>query len=165
MKNKIIIGISCAIILILVITSAYIIFYLKKPTTTLYIDPQTIKGTMGQVFMVNISVSEVADLYGWQIKLEWNPQILELINVTEGNFLKRHGQTYFGQKINETGYLILDCTLIDNIPGASGSGTLAMVQFYVKESGTCNLQLSNTTLVNSSEQTIQHIAKNGQFST
>jgi len=157
MKKKIIIGISCAIFLILVITSAYIIFYLKKPTTTLYIDPQTIKGTMGQVFMVNISVSEVADLYGWQIKLEWNPQILELINVTEGNFLKSHGQTYFGQKINETGYLVLDCTLIGNLPGASGSGTLAMVQFYVKESGTCILQLSNTTLVNSSEQTIQHV--------
>jgi hypothetical protein len=161
MKKKIIIGISCAIILILVITSAYIIFYLKKPTTTLYIDPQTIKGTMGQVFMVNISISEVADLYGWQIKLEWNPQILELINITEGNFLKSHGQTYFSQKINETGYLILDCTLIGNLSGASGSGTLAMVQLYVKESGTCILQLSNTTLVNSSEQTIQHMAKNG----
>jgi hypothetical protein len=165
MKKKIIIGISCTIILILVITSAYIIFYLKKPTTTVYIDPQTIKGTMGQVFMVNISISEVVNLYGWQTKLEWNPQILEVVNVTEGSFLKNHGSTYFNEKFNETGYLLLDCTLIGDLPGASGSGVLATIQFSVKGSGSCNLQLSETTLINSTEQLIQHTVKNGQFST
>jgi hypothetical protein len=165
MKKKIIIGISCAIILILVITSAYIIFYLKKPTTMLYIYPQAIKGTIGQVFTVNISVSEVADLYGWQTKLEWNPQILEVVNVTEGNFLKNHGSTYFNEKFNETGYLLLDCTLIGDLPGARGSGILTTIQFSVKGSGSCNLQLSETTLINSAEQLIQHTVKNGQFST
>lgn len=164
MRKKIIVGVSCVVILILVVISVYL-FYVKKPTTTVYVNPETIKGTIGHTFTVNISVSDVEDLYGWQVKLEWNAQILEFVNVTEGSFLKNRGSTFFNEKFNETGYLILDCTLIGDLSGANGSGVLAMIRFNVKESGSCSLKLSETILVNSSEELIQHAAKNGQFST
>jgi len=39
------------------------------------------------------------------------------------------------------------------------------VEFYVKKEGTSQLQLSETVLVNSSEDLIPHAIKNGQFST
>ncbi|MEM0007888.1 MAG: cohesin domain-containing protein [Candidatus Bathyarchaeia archaeon] len=166
MNKKLVIGISAAVICILVV--AFIcLYYFKKTETgaTLYVSPQTVKGSVGQFITINISISNVADLYGWQVKLEWNPQVLNFSSVTEGIFLKNHGQTFFSQKFIEVGGLILDCTLIGDVPGVSGSGTLATVEFYVKGEGTSQLRLSETLLVSSSENPIPHIVKSGQFTT
>jgi hypothetical protein len=165
MNKKLIIGISSAIILVLIITLVYLFYFKTENRATLFITPQNVKGAVGQFITVNISISNVDDLYGWQIRLEWNPQILNFSSVSEGDFLKKQGRTFFSHKLNETGYLILDCTLIGDLPGVSGSGTLASVEFYVKKEGTSQLQLSETVLVNSSEDLIPHAIKNGQFST
>ena len=165
MNKKLIIGISSAIILVLIIALVYLFYFKTENKATLYITPQNVKGTVGQLITVNISISNVDDLYGWQIRLEWNPQILNFSSVSEGDFLKKHGQTFFSHKLNETGYLILDCTLVGDLPGVSGSGTLATVEFYVKEAGASQLRLTETVLVNSSEDLIPHTIKNGQFST
>jgi len=165
MNKKLIVGISSAIIFVLIIALVYLFYFKTENKATLFIMPQNVKGAVGQFITVNISISNVDDLYGWQIRLEWNPQILNFSGVSEGDFLKKQGQTFFSHKFNETGYLILDCTLIGDLPGASGSGTLATVEFYVKKEGTSQLQLSETVLVNSSEDLIPHAIKNGQFST
>jgi len=165
MNKKLIIGISSAIILVLIIALVYLFYFKTENKATLYITPQNVKGTVGQLITVNISISNVDDLYGWQIRLEWNPQILNFSSVSEGDFLKKHGQTFFSHKLNETGYMILDCTLVGDLPGVSGSGTLATVEFYVKEAGASQLRLTETVLVNSSEDLIPHTIKNGQFST
>jgi hypothetical protein len=133
--------------------------------TILYIDPQTIKRGVGQDFIINISISNVADLYGWQLQLSWDKIILDVVNVTEGTFLKSHGQTFFNQKINETGSLLSVCNRWGNVSGINGSGVLATVQFHVKESGECDLYLYKTILVSSSEKSITHIVKSGKFST
>jgi hypothetical protein len=165
MNKKLIAVISSSAILVLIIAILYL-FYLKTENkATLYITPQTVKEAVGHFITVNISISNVNDLYGWQIRLEWNPQILNFSSVSEGDFLKKHGQTFFSQKINETGSMMLDCTLIGDLPGVNGSGTLVTIKFYVKETGTSQLQLSETILVNSSEDLIPHTIQNGQFTT
>jgi hypothetical protein len=166
MRKKLIIGVSCSIILIFAVTSIYLFYFNKKPTTTVYINPETIKGTIGQVFIVNISVSDVSDLYGWEVKLGWNATVLDVVEVYEGPFLKSTGDTFFTYSVNTTaGYIILDCTLLGDLSGASGSGVLVSIQFNVKKSGSCSLQLSETVLVNSSEELIQHAVGSGQFTT
>jgi hypothetical protein len=165
MNKKLIVGISSAVIFVLIIVFIFLFYFKMENKATLYITPQNVKGAVGQLITVNISISNVGDLYGWQIRLEWNPQILDFSSVSEGDFLKKHGQTFFSQVVNETGYLILDCTLVGDSPGVSGSGTLATVEFYVKEAGTSQLRLSETVLVNSSEDLIPHTTKNGQFTT
>jgi hypothetical protein len=164
MNRKKIIIISCLIIATILL--AYLVFnmIINKPTT-LYIDPQTIKRAVGQDFTINISISNVADLYGWQLQLSWNKTILDVVNVTEGTFLKSHGQTFFSQKINDTGSLLSVCNRWGNVSGINGSGVLAAVQFHVKGSGECDLNLYETILVSSSEKSITHIVKSGKFGT
>jgi hypothetical protein len=134
-------------------------------TTTLYIDPQTNKKAVGQDFIINISISNVADLYGWQLQLSWNKTILDVVNVTEGTFLGSREQTFFSQTINETGSLLSFCTRLGNISGVNGSGVLATIQFHVRGNGECNLLLYGTILVSSSEKSIAHTVKSGKFST
>jgi len=162
MNRKIIIIIS--FLAILTITLTYII--IKRPTSiVLYVDPKTARGTVGQDFTININISNVVDLYGWQLKLRWNTTILGAVNATEGTFLRSGGNTYFHQMSNATGYLTLDCTLLGNISGVGGNGALATIQFHVKESGYCDLDIYDTMLINSSEQLITHTVIDGHFST
>ena len=137
-----------------------------SPTATVFVDPQTTMGTIGQNFVININISDVADLYGWEFSLEWNSTILEAVAVSEGPFLKSGGSTFFTNKINNTlGYMIVDSTLLGNVPGVSGSGTLATIKFYVETLGECPLDLYDTILVNSTEQAIEHTTIDGYYYT
>jgi hypothetical protein len=135
-------------------------------TATIYVDPQTSVGTIGQNFAVNINISDVVDLYGWEFKLGWNSTILDAIAVTEGPFLKRGDSTFFTYKINNTeGFVLVDCTLLGDIPGVGGNGTLATIEFHVKTVGECTLDLYDTILVSSAEQPIPHTAIDGYYYT
>jgi hypothetical protein len=126
-------------------------------TATISVSPATVTSQVGYNFIINITISDVTDLYGWEYKLKWNNTLLDATNSTEGPFLKSGGDTFFSAKINNTaGSMLVDCTLLGNVPGVSGNGTLASVTFFVKNSGECPLDLYNTTLINSLEQAILH---------
>ena len=142
------------------------ITYTASFTSTLYVNPQISVGTIGQNFSVYINISDVIDLYGWELRLGWNSTILDAIAVGEGPFLKSGGNTFFTYKINNTeGFVLVDCTLLGDIPGVSGNGTLAAIEFHVKTFGECILDLYDTTLVSSAEQPIPHSAIDGYFYT
>jgi len=130
--------------------------------TTVYVDPSTINVEVHQNFSINVSISNVIDLYGWEFKLKWDSTLLEALDITEGNFLKSGGDTFFVISINNTeGVLRAACTLIGNIPGVNGSGTLATIEFYVETSGESPLDLFDTKLVSSAQQPIEHTTIDG----
>ena len=140
--------------------------YTLSSSTTVYVDPQTSVGTIGQNFTININISNVIDLYGWEFKLGWNSTILDAVSVAEGSFLKSGGETFFTYKVNNTeGFVLADCTLLGDVSGVHGNGTLASVEFHVKTYGNCTLDLYDTTLVSSSEQPIEHTAIDGYYYT
>jgi len=154
-----------ALLAVLTITLAYVIITRRSTSPTmLYVNPQIIQGTIGQEFTINISISNVPDLYGWSFKLRWNTTILEAVKVTESTFLRNGGDTFFVPRINNSaGYATVDCTLLGNIPGVSGNDILATIQFRVKEGGTSDLILYDTMLIDSTEQLIVHTVINGHF--
>jgi hypothetical protein len=132
--------------------------------TALFIDPQTIQAAKGQNFTIKVNISNVIDLYAWSFRLGWNTTILEVVKITEDNFLKKRGETFFISKTNTTvGYIQADCTLLGNLPGVNGSGALATIQFYVRNTGSCDLNLYEIMLINSAEQTINHKTAKSRF--
>jgi len=138
--------------------------YLSQSITIATVDvvPSTVTACIGQSFSINVNISCVLDLYGWEFKLSWNSTLLDAVNVTQGNFLKNGGETFFASKTDNTaGYVLVDCTLLGNVLGVSGNGTLAVVKFCVERTGESILDLYNTTLVNSSEQPIAHQSTDG----
>jgi hypothetical protein len=154
------------VILILIGSKNITAINTSSSTTTVYVDPQESIGMIGQNFTINIRISNVVDLYGWELKLGWNATILDSVEVSEGSFLKSGGSTFFTYKTNNTlGYMIIDCTLLGQVPGVSGSGVLATIKFYVENVGECPLDLYDTILVNSAEQTIEHTAIDGYYYT
>ena len=130
--------------------------------TNIYVDPETITKFVGQTFTINVSISNVVDLYAWELKLKWNATMLDMIDIDEGPFLKQGGDTFFTYKLNETeGSLLADCTLLGDVAGVNGNGTIVFIEFYVKAEGECPLDLYETTLVSSLEQPIEHTTADG----
>jgi hypothetical protein len=105
-------------------------------------------------FTVDIDIASVDDLYGWEFKLYYNNTILSNSTVSEGTFLSNQGTTAF-LKIDNTdtynathGRFWYTCTLTGDTQGASGSGTLASIEFTVDgPGGTTALHLVDTKLV------------------
>ena len=156
---------------VLAIVMAYIIIRVFTPSTpgtpgtVLYVEPQTTSKLMDQDFAVNISISNVTDLFAWQFKLTWNTTILNLLNITEGSFPKSGGTTIWNPEINSTiGYVFAVCSLTGN-ETTSGKGVLATAYFYVKGNGSCDLDLSEIKLYNSAETQITNRIVDGQFHT
>jgi hypothetical protein len=141
-------------------------FGAESSSTLVYVDPEVSIGAVGQNFTININISNVTGLYGWEFKLGWNTTILDVVEVYEGPFLKNVADTFFTYKVNSTaGYIIADCTLLGMVSGASGDGTLATVKFYVKSKGDSVLDLFDTILIDPNEQIIPHSAIDGYYYT
>jgi len=128
------------------------------------VNPQNTSAAVGQDFAVNVNVSNVADLYGWEFKLTWNSSILHLQNVAEGSFLKNTGATFFTYNLNSTGpHIVVDCTRLVDLPEASGSGILSTITFHVQQSGSCDLNLYDAVLLNSFEHSMNCTTEGGHF--
>jgi len=134
----------------------------SSPIATTYVDPKTDTIPVGQNFTINLNISNVIDLYGWEFKVKWNATLLDAVDVKEGSFLKLGGNTFFTFKINNTaGCIVADCTLLTDIPGVNDNGTLATIKFHCKNSGECPLDLYDVILVNHNEQIIPSQAVGG----
>lgn len=163
--NRKIVAVACVLaILVLVAVVAYLIWS-SPPSTSLSVEPQTVQGTAGQNFTINVSISNVADLYGFEFKLGWNASLLEEVSVSEGPFLKSGGNnTFFTYYLNTTDeHVVVDCTMEGQVPGVNGNGTLATIQFQVIHSGTCDLNLYDTQLLDSNDTVISHTVHIGHF--
>jgi len=135
--------------------------------SAIFIDPHTSAGDIGGNFTIEVKVSNITDLYSWEFHLGWNSTILDCIGVNEGPFLKSEGgSTQFTSEINNTeGFMMASCTLLGDVPGVNGTGTIATVTFYVKAEGRCMLDLYDTILLNSAKQPIEHLTVDGNYFT
>jgi Cohesin domain/PEP-CTERM motif len=119
----------------------------------LSIAPASSTVAIGNSFTLDVNVAAVTGLYDYQFDLNFNPTVLQAINLTEGTFLSNAGSTFFlpGTIDNVGGSISFNAdTLISSIPGASGSGTLVLFEFTALASGTSDLTISNEILQNSS---------------
>lgn len=143
--NKRIGGIGAALLLAVAATSA-------SAVTTVSISATPDPAVPGLPLALNVQVADVADLYAWQFTLSFDPAILQATSVVEGGFLASGGTTFFGAgSINNSAGTITFTfdTLIGSLPGVSGSGTLATLNFDVVQAGTSALTFSNTLLLDS----------------
>jgi len=126
------------------------------------------KSGVGTDFQVNITVSDVTNLWSWKVSLDWNPNVLNFTNVKEGPFLQTEGETLFLNAPSQGGGYLpeLSDTLLENV-SASGDGTLATVTFKVLASGQSDIALNETELLQPSAEysqlPIAHTVDNGQL--
>lgn len=111
-------------------------------------DPAVLGSPVG----LNVLIGGAADLYAYQFTLNFNPSVLQVTGVSEGAFLSAGGTTFFGPgTINNTLGTISFAfnTLIGELPGVSGSGVLAHIDFSTVAAGTSALTFADVILLNS----------------
>ena len=124
-----------------------------NPTTTVYLHPPTINGTViGQNFTVNIMIRDANNIRAWQAGLTFNATLLECTDFKEGEFLSDEGDTFWtpGTINNTAGWIFppYGCTTLRDpdtgiVPIATGDGRLAYATFKVKAPGVSDIHLSN----------------------
>ena len=100
----------------------------------------------GDTFTVDFSAENVSDLAGWQFDVAFDPDVLQAIEVSEGDFLKTEGGTTFLQKgviDNGSGKITRLSSARFGGDGVSGTGTLLSVTFSAKTVGETRLTLQN----------------------
>jgi hypothetical protein len=125
----------------------------ESSATGVLVNPPAITVLTEEDFTFSIDIENVDNLIAYQIRLNWTPSILNMINVNEGTFLNSSGSsTSFGVTWKSTGTFIAISNIEDQwSPGTSGSGTLFDCLFNSTDIlGQSALKLCDTRLFNAS---------------
>ena len=116
----------------------------------LRITPALSNVTVGSLFTLDIRISGVLDLFGWELDLGFSPSgLVSASPATEGSFLGA-GQTFGGGTVdNGTGTITTMFSALSGITGVSGDGILASISFAALIDGTATFSLSNVMLIDS----------------
>jgi general secretion pathway protein D len=107
-------------------------------------DPPSISQKMGSTFAVNVMVSGVQNAYSVPLQVNYDPKLLEVMNVSNGTFLSQDGQivTLVKRDDDTSGTLQINATRPPGSPGVSGQGTIVTLTFRAKTPGQATLAIS-----------------------
>jgi len=123
---------------------------------TLSFDPAAVTQSVGKTFAVNVVLSQVQNLYSVPVQITYNPNMLEVVNVSDGNLLSRDGQpvALVHRDDPSSGTLQVTATRPPNSGGVSGEGQVFTITFMAKGPGTSTLNIARDGLRDSSMQPI-----------
>jgi hypothetical protein len=80
----------CWLFMIVIVTTVFMnIVTVSSPSSTIVLVEPSISGAVpGKTFTVDVEIENVDNLYSYQVNMSFDPNILEYVNVTEGDILK-----------------------------------------------------------------------------
>lgn len=150
--NRIRIPMLVVMMLVLISLGSLSTFGTAVPVT-LSVQPVSSSIVAGSSETLDINITNVPDLFGFQFDVSFAPGVLSAVSITEGSFLPGGGSTLFlpGGIDNGAGAIAFTAdTLLGFVPGVNGSGTLAVLTLTGLGQGTSAISLSNVFLLDSS---------------
>jgi general secretion pathway protein D len=119
-------------------------------------DPGQVTQTVGSTFAVNIDIAGAQNVYSVPLMVQYNPQMLQLLNVSNGTFLGQDGQAVAVVHRDDpsTGTLQIDATRPPNAGGVSGKGPVFTLTFMAKVAGEGQIAISRAGLKDATMQAI-----------
>ena len=107
-------------------------------------DPPTIQAKKGDTFAVNLLISGAQNVYSVPVQLNYDPNLLQLVNVSNGSFLSQDGQvvTLVHREDESLGQSQITVSRPSGAGGVSGQGTVVTVTFVAKASGQTPLTIT-----------------------
>jgi hypothetical protein len=141
----------------------------------IHVDPSSMVDTdidPGETVMFTINITDVVDLYTWQTRILFNPDVL---NCTQASYPADH--IFAGKTTNPVapiinnaaGSILYGNTLVGPVAGVSGNGKLCQIEFKVKTRGSSNLTFltagaGSTFILDSEGYDIPYTVEGGYFS-
>jgi len=109
---------------------------------SLSVIPPAAPQAVGSTFSVAITATNAQDLYAVPLQLQFNPAVLQLVNVDAGDLLARDGQAVSIVHRDEgNGLVTVSTSRPPNVAGISGQGSVATLTFKAIAAGDSNLAL------------------------
>ena len=161
---------SCAVLVAIFVTSLCVVARANAASAVVFIDPPSQEvAAVGDSFSVNVSISGVSNLYGYDIKLYYNSTFLNGTQFAIGPFLNESGSfkpiffDTFTDNYNSTeGVVWVSFTLTGPVQGVNGGGVLFTVKFKsLALSTSIPLSLGDVSLVDSNVSPIPYSLSDG----
>jgi hypothetical protein len=94
-------------------------------------------------FTVELRAKEITDLYGAKFNVKYDNDMLEVVSVDQGEFMKANGQTTFFKYDTDDENLSVTISKLGAVEAAKGDGVVAEITFNAKAAGTAQFVLSN----------------------
>jgi hypothetical protein len=119
-----------------------------EPTTFLNIKDYDV--SVGEEFDVVVEISTADNVFAMDLEINFDSEILEVVNVVEGNFLKKDGAQTFPliNFDNSEGKIEYASTRFGTSVGVTGEGGLILIEFKAIEKGESIISIVKGELVN-----------------
>jgi len=113
------------------------------------VEPYASIAQVGETFTINITLSDVKNLYGVELALRWNSSVLRVVSVNVRLGVESHldgilHEPLFiakNETIQEEGKYLLAGTSHSEAPPFSGDGNILRITFNVTDEGSCRLDV------------------------
>ncbi len=142
--------------------------------TTVSVNPSYSNLNLEDLFTVAINISTTDPVYAVELKVYFDPSVLNVESIAEGDFLKKDG-TFTSMKMCEAGWQDV-CPKIDNALGkiefmntrlggnrttVSGTGNLFTIDFDTMGAGTSQIGMASVQLLDNNLNVLASTANNG----
>ncbi len=119
-------------------------------------DPPSLNIASGSTFSVNVNLAGGQNVYSVPLQILYNPNVLQLVNVSNGPMLSQDGQAVALVHRDDSmmGILQMTASRPPGSNGISGDGQVFTLTFQAKAPGQATLSINRATLKNASMQSI-----------
>ncbi len=148
-----------------------------RGATIVSVEPNNVIIPVGGTFDIVVEITDVENLFGFDIRMSWNPHIVKYVSHTvtvpvenypngvlyRPFFLLKDEANESGTPTDPESLLLVAYLSLPSAPSFNGSGTALMVSFEVVGTGACDLALTNVDLTTPDAQAIPRIIQSGHF--
>jgi general secretion pathway protein D len=133
---------------------------------TIFFDPAATSQVAGRSFNVNVMVRGAKDLYSAPLQITYDPNVLQLVNIFNGDFLTRDGQAValVHREDLQAGTVQANATRPPNASGITGDGLLYTLTFEAKAKGDTTINVVRPSFRNSAMQPVPFTATTATIS-
>ena len=122
---------------------------------SLAITPGLGNQAVGSTFQVSVMLSNGANIASVPLQMQYNPAVLQLVNVDAGDFLSKDGQPVaLAHRDEGNGLVSLTASRPPGVPGISGQGNVATLTFKAVSAGDSRLSLTKVGAMTSAQTSL-----------
>ena len=124
------------------------------PPVALSITPATSSQSVGSTFQVAVMLAGGQDIFSVPMQIQFDPHVLQLVNVDAGDFLSRDGQPVVAAHRLDNDTVTISTSRQPNAKGISGQGNVCTLTFKAIAPGDTNLVFVKAGAKNSAQTAI-----------
>ncbi|HYL94114.1 MAG TPA: cohesin domain-containing protein, partial [Alphaproteobacteria bacterium] len=124
---------------------------------SLRLDPGSLSPAVGSTFALNVMLTNGQDISSVPVEIAYDTQLLQFMDVTNGGFLSKDGQSVVvvHRVDTEKGIVRVVAQRPQGSPGISGEGNVLSLMFIAKARGQATVSIAKPGALNSQNQQVQ----------